>query len=107
MHRLLLLGLCLRAFAQTPVFLESLDKIDTNRAEVSQDLKTYRVVDGAKYLPWLENTSAKRALQLYAQAFLILNANGGNPQHQPSDYYIALVKGGNHAAVGFRIKTDT
>ena len=103
---LLLASSALLAQALPIVFLVPLEKIDTNVAEISHKDVTYRVVDGAKYLPWLENESAQRALTLYQQAFDLLET-AGNPQRQPSVYYIALVDGGNHAAVGFKLKTES
>jgi len=104
MIRLLLYCLPLIAFGQKPVFLEPVDKIDTNRAEVGDGIRTYRVVQGSQYEKWMENDSARRAMKLYALAFRILE-EAGNPQGQPRDYYIALVQGGNHAAVGFKVQT--
>jgi hypothetical protein len=97
---------CGHAFAQQVVFLEPLGNVETNTAEVHAERVVYRVVDGAGYRPWLENESARRALTLYKLAFAVLTG-AGNPQRQPAAYYIALVPGGNHAAVGFRIQTDS
>lgn len=93
------------AWGQRPVFLVPVEKIDTNRAEAGGGMRTYRIEPEGKYLPWLENDAARRALKLYAQAHAIVEAQG-NPQRQPRDYYIALVPGGNHAAVGFRLRTE-
>jgi hypothetical protein len=104
MRTILLLFACLGTQAQTPVFLEPLGKIDTNRAEIEGAKPLYRRIDGTKYLPWLETDAGRRALRLYAQAFRILEEIG-NPQHQPREYYIALVPDGNHASVGLRIQT--
>lgn len=100
--------LCLMAgvlWGQKPVFLVPVENIDTNRAEAGGGMRTYRIEPDAKYLPWLENDAARRALKLYAQAHAIVEGQG-NPQRQPRDYYIALVPGGNHAAVGFRLRTE-
>ena len=95
-------------FGQPPnvVFLEPTEKVETNVAEIKTKDIVYRVVDGTKYLPWLNNESARRALKLYEQGYALVEA-AGNPQHQPQAYHIALVKGGNHAAVGFKVKTET
>jgi hypothetical protein len=93
----------LSAQAQTVVYLEPVGQIDTNRAEVGDKPRTFRVVDGTPYKTWLNNGRAKRAFELYATAQRILAAEG-NPQKQPAEYYIALVPGGNHAAVGFRVE---
>jgi hypothetical protein len=92
------------ARAQTVVYLEPVDKIDTNRAEIGDKPRTFRVVDGTPYKAWLNNAQARRAFGLYETAHRILAAEG-NPQKQPAEYYIALVPGGNHAAVGFRVQT--
>ncbi len=93
------------AFGQQVVFLEPLGTVDTRGAEARAENAVYRVIDGALYRPWLDNEPARRALTFYKAAFAILTA-AGNPQAQPAAYHIALVKGGNHAAVGFRIQGD-
>jgi hypothetical protein len=59
-----------------------------------------RAGDPSRYTAWLNNESARRALQLYRVACQIAQPAGGAP-----DYFIALVEGGNHAAVGFRLQT--
>jgi len=93
------------AAAQTPVFLEPLAEVNTNRAEVRERMPLYRQVEGEKYRPWLNNELAQRAFRAYATAFKILQEKG-NPQKQPVEYYIAVLPGGNHASVGFRIQRD-
>ena len=91
------------AWAQVPVnviFLEPLGKVDASGAEITQKNPLYRkVADTARYTAWLHNESAERAFRLYRDACEILRPGGGVP-----DYYLALVKGGNHAAVGFRVQ---
>ena len=90
------------ATAELPnvVFLEPAGKVNTASAEIQEKMPLYRrVADASKYTPWLRYESAQRALRLYAQAAQIAHP-GGVP-----DYYVALVKGGNHAAVGFRLET--
>ena len=83
------------------VFLEPVGKVNTATAEIREDMPLYRRVSNAsKYEPWLHNESAERALRLYAQAARIATPGADVP-----DYYVALVKGGNHAAVGFRLET--
>jgi hypothetical protein len=74
--------------------------VNTSGAEVRAVMPLYhRAADPAKYTPWLENESAKRALRLYRAAYQIAHPGGGTP-----DYYVALVPGGNHAAVGFKVQ---
>jgi len=83
------------------VFLEPAGTVNTASAEIRESMPLYRrVADASKYEPWLRNESAERALRLYAQAARIAVAGAAVP-----DYYVALVKGGNHAAVGFRLET--
>ena len=103
-----LLWVCLMAScaaaAELPnvVFLEPAGKINTASAEIRENMPLYRrVSDASKYEPWLRNESAQRALRLYAQAARIAAPGASVP-----DYYVALVKGGNHAAVGFRLETS-
>jgi hypothetical protein len=94
----------LSAVAQTPVFLEPLKPVDTRGPEAGKANRIFKRVDGAKYLPWLQQSdAARRAVKLYAQAFAIVEAKG-NPRKQPREYPIALVPGGNHAAVGFQVQ---
>jgi hypothetical protein len=97
---------CTGALGQQVVFLEPMGNVDTSGAEVRAERTVYRVIDGSGYRPWLENESARRALALYRLAFAVLTS-AGNPQRQPSSYYVALVPGGNHAAVGFRVRNDS
>jgi hypothetical protein len=91
------------AWAQTPVnviFLEPLGQVDTRGAEITRKNPLYRkVADTARYTAWLHNESAERAFRLYRDACQEARSGGGVP-----DYYVALVKGGNHAAVGFRLQ---
>jgi hypothetical protein len=63
---LLLLG-AVAAWAQKPVFLEPVGAVDTRGAEVKTADRIFRRVPPEKYLPWLENDAARRALRLYAQ----------------------------------------
>jgi DNA uptake protein ComE-like DNA-binding protein len=82
------------------IFLEPVGKVDTSGAEVPDVMPIYRpAADTAKYTPWLENESAKRALRLYCAGYEIAHPGGGTP-----DYYVALVPDGNHAAVGFKVQ---
>jgi len=84
------------------IFLEPAGKVNTASAEIRENMPLYRkVAEPSKYLGWLHNESAERALRLYAQAAHIVSPGTAIP-----DYYVALVKGGNHAAVGFRLETS-
>jgi len=93
---LLLFAVALQAQMPDVVFLEPIDR-------KAKPLPTFRMVSSEQYLPWTENEFARRAFRLYAQAFELLEL-AGNPQRQPKSYYIALVPGGNHAEIGFRIE---
>ena len=59
-----------------------------------------------QYRRWLDNESARFALRLYAEARDVARTERGLSL-QPEAYYIALVPGGNHASVGFRIASDS
>ncbi|MGP8246324.1 MAG: hypothetical protein ACLQVN_17620 [Bryobacteraceae bacterium] len=91
------------AAGQTPVrviFLEPVSAVDTHGAEISAQNPLYRLAaNPERYRPWLNNESAARAFRLYRDACEIAHPGGGVP-----DYYVALVKGGNHAATGFRLE---
>jgi hypothetical protein len=83
------------------IFLEPEGKIDARGAEVAEKMPIFRrVADPSKYAGWLKNEAAQRALRLYRAAYEIVHPGGTAP-----DYYVALVPGGNHAAVGFRLRT--
>ena len=82
------------------IFLEPVGTVNTAAAEIAATMPLYRkAADQAKYFAWLHNASAERALRLYRAAWEIGHAGGGTP-----DYYVALVPGGNHASVGFRLQ---
>src|ERR1039458_352468 len=82
------------------IFLEPVSAVDTGGAEITAKMPLYRkAADPAKYAAWLHNESAERALRLYRAAYELTHTGGGTP-----DYYVALVPGGNHAAVGFRLQ---
>jgi hypothetical protein len=82
------------------IFLEPVSAVDTRGAEIADKTPLYRhVADPARFTPWLNNESATRAFRLYREACEIAHPGGGVP-----DYYVALVKGGNHAANGFRVE---
>jgi hypothetical protein len=95
---------CSAAAAELPqvIFLEPVGKVNTAAAEIREKMPVYRrVADASKYEPWLRNECAARALRLYAEAARITAPGAGVPA-----YYVALVPGGNHAAVGFRLETS-
>ncbi len=102
----LLLLLPLSAAGQqlaNPIFLEPEGKLDTRSSEVREKMPVYRrVADPARYSAWLHNEYAERAFRLYRAAWEMTHAAGGTP-----DYYVALVPNGNHAAAGFRLRTET
>lgn len=56
----------------------------------------------ATYRRWLNNEAADRALQLFDQAREV--AHSHHLPNLPSSYYVALIPGGNHAAIGFRLR---
>ena len=106
MRQMLLLCLLASAAgaAELPkvVFLEPAGKINTAAAEISEKMPVYRVVaDDSKFRPWLANEPAERALRLFAQAAQVAAPGSAAPV-----YYVALVPGGNHASVGFRLETE-
>ena len=82
------------------IFLEPVGKLDARGAEITEKMPLYRKAAGpARFSEWLSNESAERALRLYRAAYEIVSPGGVKP-----DYYVALVPGGNHAAVGFRLQ---
>lgn len=105
----ILLGLAIRLGAQTPahgvVFMEpagqrtSEDSLDTfSLVTDSSRVTTYRA--------WLDNMPARWALDLFDEARAIAIARDpAAAERQPPTYYVALVPGGNHGDLGFRLRT--
>jgi hypothetical protein len=82
------------------IFLEPVDKVDTHGAEIAAKMPLLRrAANPERFSGWLHNESAERAMRLYRAAYDLTHAGAG-----PPDYYVALVPGGNHASVGFRLK---
>ena len=83
--------------AQQIIFMEP------EALEQKEKLPAYSVVTDDKrlseYKQWLENDAARWAFDLYSRALKIKN--------KQSAYHIALVEGGNHAEVGFRIGEES
>src|SRR5262245_32593327 len=99
------LAIAAAAWGQAPVnviYLEPAVEVSTNRAEITEAALSYRrVTDVSRYQSWTKNPYAERAFRLYRIAHDIARPGKGTP-----DYYVALVKGGNHAAVGFRLQEN-
>lgn len=57
----------------------------------------------SRYRAWLDNESARWALDLYEQS-LGLSGQRGLPGGRLTTYYVAIVPGGNYARVGFRLR---
>ncbi|MDE3165155.1 MAG: hypothetical protein KGN36_05060 [Acidobacteriota bacterium] len=94
------------AWAQAPVnlvYLEPTGVVDTGGAEIGGAVLEFRrAADPARFASWTQNGYAARAFRLYRLASDIARGSTSSPPN----YYIALVKGGNHAAVGFRIRQN-
>lgn len=96
---------CAAVYAQNPevrvVFVEPLGTAE------SEDVPAYRVVTEPARIQelegWMANESARRALDLYARAWA---ATPRGRRGDPPVYHVALVPGGNHAAVGLRLVDD-
>jgi type II secretion system (T2SS) protein K len=83
------------------VFLEPVGHVDASGAEIRDVMLLYRAATNQeKYAVRMKNESAERALRLYRQASELAGGADALP-----DYYVALVTGGNHAAVGLRLQT--
>ena len=72
------------------------------KAQKDETLPAYRLVTDesklATYRKWIDNDAARWAFDLYSRAWKIKHKDSEN-----TSYYIALVEGGNHADVGFRL----
>lgn len=86
------------------VFMEA-----ASRGGIRTD-SVYRLVTDpgrlALYRRWMDNESARFALRLYAEARTVALKQGRSAV-QPDGYYVALVPGGNHASVGFRVESGS
>lgn len=94
--------------ARTPGGGVSVVFVEPDGETARGELPLYRGVTDPSRLAelsgFLENDAARWALDLYARARGITVARGGTSV-QPAEYFIALVPGGNDAAVGFRLRT--
>jgi hypothetical protein len=81
--------------------------LEPDESAPSEELPAYRVVVDPEridlYSAWLENESARWALDLYEGA-LQLARERGLPGGELVTYYVALVPGGNYGEVGFRLR---
>jgi hypothetical protein len=82
--------------------------VEPARSAEAKAAPAYQVVtDSARvkiFESWMANESARLARDLYARAWAL------SPQGrrgEPPVYYVALVPGGNHAAVGLRLLDDS
>jgi hypothetical protein len=94
--------------ARTPGGGVSVVFVEPDGETAPGELPLYRGVTDPSRLAelsgFLEDDAARWALDLYARARGITVALGGTSA-QPAEYFIALVPGGNDAAVGFRLRT--
>lgn len=86
------------AFGQSPqVFF-----MEPEKTQQKESLPVYRLITDAgkisTYKKWIDNEAAHWAFDLYSRALKIKHKDSAG-------YYIALVEGGNHADVGFRLIT--
>jgi hypothetical protein len=74
--------------------------------EGNDPTQVYRAITNpariAMYQRWLQNEAADRALRLFDQARAVAEAR--HLPNLPPAYYVALIPGGNHAAIGFRLR---
>jgi len=75
------------------------DSLDTFSPVTAPDrIQTYRA--------WLDNAAARWAFGLFDQGRQVaIDRDADAATWQPETYYIALVPGGNHGDLGFRLKT--
>jgi hypothetical protein len=73
--------------------------MEPEKAQTDEALPAFRLVtDEAKlstYRKWIDNDAARWAFDLYSRTLKI--------KHKDAAYYVALVEGGNHAEVGFKL----
>lgn len=80
--------------------------MEPEKTQEEDPLPAFRVVTDESrlntYRKWIDNDAARWAFDLYSRAWKMKNKDDGSPS-----YYIALVEGGNHAEVGFRIRGES
>ena len=78
--------------------------MEPEKTQKEEGLPAFRLVtDESKlniYKKWIDNDAARWAFDLYARALKI-------KQKDTDAYYVALVEGGNHAEVGFKLLSDS
>lgn len=101
---ILLFSLAL-AGAAPVVFIEP-EGVVGRATEANDPTQIYRTVTDstriATYQRWMNNEAAHRALQLFDQARAVAELR--RLPNLPRAYYVALIPGGNHAAIGFRLR---
>jgi hypothetical protein len=74
--------------------------MEPEKTQKEETLPAFRLVTDENklntYKKWIDNDAAQWAFDLYSRALKI--------KHKDTDvYYVALVEGGNHAEVGFKL----
>ncbi|HSE42903.1 MAG TPA: hypothetical protein VLH08_19230, partial [Acidobacteriota bacterium] len=76
--------------------------MEPGKAPKDETIPAFRLVTDENklntYRKWIDNDAARWAFDLYSRAWKIKHKDAEN-----TSYYIALVEGGNHAEVGFRL----
>ena len=80
--------------------------MEPEAASEKDQLPGYRSIEDSEriktYTGWMNNGAARMAMDLYKRASRIAQKS-----ESPAAYYIALVPGGNHADLGFRLRTGS
>ncbi len=100
----ILLFLCANmAFAGSSVDGVQIIFMEVDTTVASDSVPTYRIIDDTKniekYSAWLNNEPAKIAIDLFKRTWALTEDSSSTPI-----YHVALVKGGNYADLGFKLR---
>ncbi|MHC5004261.1 MAG: hypothetical protein ACYTJ0_14195 [Planctomycetota bacterium] len=110
MQRLTLGAVALAAVLAPPAFAASVDTVIFMEPveALPGPRPTYRVIADpervATFRSWLDNGSARMALELYDRSWRTVLEREGREESAPL-YHVALVDGGNHADIGFDLQS--
>ncbi len=104
---LLLTSFCLAQHSESNIRLVFMEPDST---ALNDEPPVYRIITDTNrlniYMKWMDNEPARWAVKLYAEARNIMETRGTGQVEIPI-YYVALVQGGNNAAIGFRLRDSS
>lgn len=100
-------ALCLAQYTKMGVRLLF---IEAGSPAVNDEIPVYKIVTDTNrvkiYRKWMDNEPAQWAIRLYGEAIKTMDAQRARQGETPT-YFIALVQGGNNAAIGFSLRDSS